>query len=98
MDWAKDGLEAVAAVAEGGYDLVFMDLQMPEMDGVEVTRAIDEMKLSRPPYIAALTANALEASRIACDEAGMHDFITKPVSANTVKAALIRFQKYTERV
>lgn len=98
VDWAKDGREAVLAVKDGDYDLVFMDLQMPEMDGVEAAHAINEMALSHPPYIAALTANALEESRVACDDAGMHDFITKPVSADTVKAALRRFKKYTENV
>ncbi|HAV12576.1 MAG TPA: hypothetical protein DCX06_03620 [Opitutae bacterium] len=98
VDWAKDGLEAVEVIDGGDYDLVFMDLQMPKMDGVSAAHEINRLNLSHPPYIAALTANALEESRLACIEAGMHDFITKPVSKSTIEAALIRFKQHFEAV
>ena len=94
VDWAKNGLEAVDAVKHGDYDLVYMDLQMPEMDGISATREIKGLGLKKIPYIIALTANALEASRRACMDVGMEDFVTKPVSMSTLKASLIRFQNY----
>ncbi|MGJ8641566.1 MAG: ATP-binding protein [Opitutaceae bacterium] len=96
VDWAKNGLEALDAVKAVDYDLVFMDLQMPEMDGVTAAHAIQNLDLERMPYIAALTANALEESRLACVDAGMRDFITKPVSSDAIKGALIRFKKHYE--
>lgn len=95
VDWAKNGLEAVEAFKKKQYDLVFMDLQMPVMDGVEATTQIRQLRLEKEPYIAALTANALSESRNACAQAGMQDFITKPVSSEALKAALLRFQERT---
>lgn len=93
--WAKDGNEAVQMVGEFDYDLIFMDLQMPDMDGIEATYTIREMCSNRAqPYIAALTANALGDSREACEMAGMQDFVTKPVSRDTLQGALIRYQEY----
>lgn len=98
VDWAKDGQEAVEVVEKGDYDLIFMDLQMPEMDGVSAAYAIQELGLRHPPYIAALTANALAESRFACEKAGMQDFVTKPVSGEAIKTALIRFKQHYESV
>ena len=93
--WAKDGHEAVRQVEACDYDLIFMDLQMPDMDGVETACTIREMCSARhQPYIAALTANALGESRDACKMAGMEDFVTKPVSGQSLKAALLRFQEH----
>lgn len=93
--WARDGHEAIRQIDARHYDLVFMDLQMPEMDGLEATYTIREMCVARSqPYIAALTANALGESRDACEMAGMQDFITKPVSRASLKAALLRYQVY----
>ncbi|MDP4880395.1 MAG: ATP-binding protein, partial [Opitutales bacterium] len=95
VDWAKNGLEAVDAVKLKQYDLVFMDLQMPVMDGIEATIQIHQLGLAKQPYIAALTANALSESRNACAQAGMQDFITKPVSGEALRVALLRFQEHT---
>ena len=93
--WARDGHEAIRQVESLDYDLIFMDLQMPDMDGLEATYTIREMCVSRTqPYISALTANALGESRDACEMAGMQDFITKPVSGDSLKAALLRYQAY----
>ena len=95
--WARDGHEAIRQVESLDYDLIFMDLQMPDMDGLEATYTIREMCMNRPqPYISALTANALDESRDACEMAGMQDFITKPVSGDSLKAALLRYQAYRE--
>ncbi|CAA6690382.1 MULTISPECIES: ATP-binding protein [unclassified Lentimonas] len=93
--WARDGHEAIGQVESLDYDLILMDLQMPDMDGLEATYAIREMCANRSqPYISALTANALDESRDACEMAGMQDFITKPVSGDSLKAALLRYQAY----
>ena len=96
--WARDGHEAIRQIEAFEYDLVFMDLQMPDMDGVETTYTIREMcSNGEQPYIAALTANALGESRDACKMAGMQDFVTKPVSGDSLKAALLRYQGYRAR-
>lgn len=93
--WARDGHEAIRQVEAFEYDLIFMDLQMPDMDGIEVTYTIREMCTNRTqPYIAALTANVLGESRDACEMAGMQDFVTKPVSGDSLRAALLRYQGY----
>ena len=68
---------------------------MPDMDGLEATYTIREMCVNRvQPYISALTANALGESRDACEMAGMQDFITKPLSGDSLKGALLRYQAY----
>ncbi len=80
---AGNGLEALALINERDFDLIFMDCQMPEMDGFEASAAIRGMELKqaldRTPIIA-LTANAMQADRDRCLSAGMDDFMTKPVS------------------
>ncbi|WP_374341445.1 ATP-binding protein [Methyloversatilis sp.] len=84
---AENGLKAVERMAEGGFDLVLMDMQMPVMGGVEATRLIREMEreLGRPAVpIFAMTANALEDDRHACMTAGMNDFLTKPLLARVL--------------
>ncbi|MEO0509858.1 MAG: ATP-binding protein [Verrucomicrobiota bacterium] len=92
-DWAKDGRQAVDMALGKDYDLILMDLQMPDLDGVAASREIRAAYDGRDqPYIAALTANALGESREACMEAGMEDFITKPISSADMKAALFRFK------
>jgi len=67
---------------ERRYDLIFMDVQMPEMDGFTATRAIRaEFSPDRQPVIVALTANAMQGDRERCLEAGMTDYLTKPIQA-----------------
>jgi len=90
-DLASDGVEAVEAVRRVPYDLVFMDLQMPELDGLDATRQIiAEHPPGRRPRIVALTANAFEEDREACLQAGMDDYVSKPLNAETLEAALVR--------
>jgi signal transduction histidine kinase/DNA-binding response OmpR family regulator len=90
-DLAADGLEAVEAVRRVPYDVVFMDLQMPELDGVDATRQIiAEHPPGRRPRIIALTANAFEEDREACLAAGMDDYVSKPLKTETLEAALTR--------
>jgi len=74
--------------------VVFMDLQMPELDGVDATRRIiAEHPPDRRPRIIALTANAFEEDREACLAAGMDDYVSKPLKAETLEAALLRAER-----
>lgn len=90
-----NGALAVAALRETSYDLVFMDCQMPVMDGLEATRQIrvDEGKLARPTHkpIIALTAHSFDGYRNQCLNAGMDDFMTKPVSTEAFSEMLGRW-------
>ncbi|OGU14695.1 MAG: hypothetical protein A2076_08285 [Geobacteraceae bacterium GWC2_53_11] len=78
---AANGLEAVQLFQAQQFDLIFMDMQMPEMDGLQATRTIRELETSSGRHIPiiAMTANALESDRVKCREAGMDDFIPKPL-------------------
>ena len=90
-DVAANGLEVLGALERQGYDLVLMDVQMPEMDGLEAARRIRQRwPGAGGPRIVALTANALPGDREACTAAGMDDYLTKPVKAAALEAALLR--------
>ena len=82
VDTVEDGIYAVEAMKTKSYDLIFMDMRMPQMDGLIATRKIRAMDhASKGLPIVALTANAFDDDRNACFDAGMNDFMTKPVSA-----------------
>lgn len=82
VDTVEDGVLAVEAMKTASYDLIFMDMRMPNMDGLEATRKIRTLSnVSRTLPIIALTANAFDDDRNACFDSGMNDFMTKPVSA-----------------
>jgi CheY-like chemotaxis protein len=90
-DWAINGRKAVENTESKVYDLVFMDLQMPEMDGLDATRMIlRTVPDFQMPYIVALTANARQEDRDACAAAGMHDFISKPVQLEKIASGIER--------
>ena len=81
-DLVANGKEALAALQSKEYDLVLMDCQMPEMDGFEATRQYrtrEVERVAKPVPIIALTANALRGDRERCLEAGMTDYLTKPI-------------------
>jgi signal transduction histidine kinase len=86
---AENGQEAVAQFAQGTWDLVLMDMQMPVMGGIEATRLIraSESPGSHTPIVA-MTANAMEGDRVACLEAGMDDHMAKPFKAETLRGVL----------
>ena len=75
----ENGKQAVDAALDTGYDIIFMDLQMPEMDGLEATRLIRQSELVDQPVIIALTANTMEGDEEECLKAGMNDYVGKPV-------------------
>jgi signal transduction histidine kinase/CheY-like chemotaxis protein len=83
----ENGVEALRAVEHETYDVVLMDIQMPDLDGLEVTRRIRETKGDRPPIIA-LTAHALSGDRERCLTAGMNDYLSKPVRMSALQDAL----------
>ena len=90
-DLAGNGLEALAALRGQEYDVVLMDVQMPEMDGLEATRQIrKEFSLGRQPRIIAMTAHAMRGDRETCLEAGMDDYISKPVHIEELVKGLNR--------
>lgn len=91
-DIASNGIEAVEAVQTRDYDVILMDMQMPEMDGVTATRQIRKLEDRRegePTQIIAMTANAMASDREKCLSAGMNDFITKPVRVSALERALV---------
>ncbi len=90
-DVATNGLEAIEALERKPYDVVLMDVQMPELDGLDATRQICERWPEETrPHIVAMTANALPEDREACFEAGMNDYVAKPIRAEELVAALKR--------
>ena len=93
-DVAGDGVQAVAAVLAGEYDVVFMDIQMPEMSGIEATLEIRRrMPGNKLPYIIGMTAGPTEADRVTCAEVGMSGFVAKPARVEDLQYALERFAK-----
>ena len=90
---ASNGHEALKALSLQRFDVVFMDLQMPEMDGLEATRRIRaELPPHVQPWIIAMTANAMDSDREQCLAAGMDDFLGKPIRVEALAASLLRCQ------
>ncbi len=99
VTFAVDGREALQFVKRNDYALVFMDCQMPEMDGFEATRAIRALGGNYVDLpILALTANVLAADRDACMDAGMDDFLPKPIKLDLLRSAVKRWGRTTQSV
>lgn len=94
VDYAVDGVEALEKVAQGAYDLIFMDVSMPRMGGIEATREIRQMPILQPSIIA-LTAHAFDEERQCCLDAGMDDFLTKPIRKADFLRRIATFQAET---
>jgi CheY-like chemotaxis protein len=86
VDHARGGAEALAALKVGAYDLILMDMRMPDLSGVEVTKRLRTQGVTTP--VVAVTANAFEEDRHACKEAGMDDFLVKPLSPEALRGVL----------
>jgi signal transduction histidine kinase/ActR/RegA family two-component response regulator len=89
-DLAVNGIEAIERIGREAYDVVLMDVQMPEMDGLEASRRITaQWPVGQRPRIVAMTANAMQGDREACLAAGMDDYVTKPIRVDALMQALI---------
>ncbi|MBZ0186411.1 MAG: response regulator, partial [Candidatus Obscuribacterales bacterium] len=95
---ASNGLQAIREYNSRKYDIIFMDCQMPEMDGYQATKQIRllEKRTGMHIPIVALTAHALEGSREACLAAGMDDYISKPVASEALRSVLSRWAPHTQ--
>jgi PAS domain S-box-containing protein len=97
VDVANNGAEAVIGWERGGYDIILMDVQMPEMDGLEATQCIREKEATMDPVphipIVAMTANAMKGDREKCLEAGMDGYVSKPVKRTTLFTEIERVLK-----
>ncbi|MDQ2693483.1 MAG: GAF domain-containing protein [Chloroflexota bacterium] len=92
-DVASNGVEAIESIERQTYDVILMDVQMPELDGLDATRSIRRLANVPQPHIIAMTANALEGDREACLAAGMNDYISKPVRVNELVEALRKAER-----
>jgi CheY-like chemotaxis protein len=88
-DLASNGIEAVESVERQTYDVILMDVQMPEMDGLEASRQITaKWSADARPRIVAMTANAMQGDREMCLAAGMDDYLTKPIRVDQLVETL----------
>ncbi|MEX0811122.1 MAG: response regulator [Chitinophagales bacterium] len=94
IDIVEDGVEVISAIKNKDYDLIFMDMQMPQKDGVQTSMEIRQLKLENEPLIIALTANVMPEDKQKCLDAGMNDFLAKPVSRVNLQDI---FKKYFGR-
>jgi len=90
-DAAEDGLEAVRLASENAYDLILMDMQMPNLDGLDATRRIRQLPGYATVPVIAMTANAFAEDKARCFEAGMSDFTTKPIDPQAFFAVLLEW-------
>jgi CheY-like chemotaxis protein len=93
-DIVENGKEVLEEVSKVNYDLILMDVQMPEMDGLEATRMI-RLCLETQPIIVAMTANAMQGDREECLGSGMDDYISKPVN---IEELVIILEKWASQI
>ncbi|HEX9839954.1 MAG TPA: response regulator, partial [Anaerolineales bacterium] len=92
-DIASNGIEAVESIERQTYDVILMDVQMPEMDGLDATRNIRKLADVTQPFIIAMTANAMEGDRELCLAAGMDDYVSKPIRVHELIDALMKAER-----
>jgi CheY-like chemotaxis protein len=92
-DVAGNGLDVLSSLEKKDYDVILMDIQMPNMDGLHATRCIREQKMKKQPYIIAMTAYALDGDREEFLKAGMDDYLSKPIRMDELKDALEKFER-----
>ena len=92
-DMASNGIEAIESLERQIYDVILMDVQMPEMDGLEATRHIRKLTNTPQPHIIAMTANAMEGDREVCLSSGMDDYISKPIRVDELIEALMKAER-----
>lgn len=97
VEVADDGIAALESARNGFYDLVFMDIQMPRLDGLQATREIRKLPGWEQIPIIAITANAFVEDRQNCIAAGMNDYLTKPVDPDQLLVALDKWLPKCER-
>jgi CheY-like chemotaxis protein len=95
-DIASNGKEAITALTKVPYDLIFMDVQMPEMDGLEATQKIRDLSAIQP-LIVAMTANAMQGDRDVCIKAGMDDYISKPFNIDMLVDSIEKWAKILQK-
>ncbi|MDH5392470.1 MAG: ATP-binding protein [Gammaproteobacteria bacterium] len=93
IDLVANGQQAVEAAAKNDYDFIFMDMQMPVLDGISATMKIRKLEIKQPVIIA-LTANAFAEDKEACLQAGMNSFLTKPIQLTQVASEISHFIRY----
>jgi CheY-like chemotaxis protein len=95
---ANNGREALEMSTSKGYDIIFMDVQMPDMDGIEAAQQITHKRRYTNPYIIAMTANSCKEDMERCTNAGMVDFISKPFKIETLERVLAKWGKIATKL
>jgi len=88
IDIAQNGNEVIDSLSKDSYEIILMDVQMPELDGIEATKRIRSSMKDKSPVIIAMTANAMQGDREMCLQAGMDDYISKPIKLETLVSIL----------
>ncbi|MDD2755700.1 MAG: response regulator, partial [Methanothrix sp.] len=96
-DVAGNGLDVLSSLEKKDYDVILMDIQMPNMDGLHATRCIREQKMKKQPYIIAMTAYALDGDREEFLKAGMDDYLSKPIRMDELKDALVKCERIIKK-
>lgn len=98
LDIVENGQEAVKIISSKPYDLIFMDVQMPVMDGIEATLALRQIPSIKQPYIVAMTAAAAPEDQEACFAAGMNDYVVKPISMSKIRMLIPKWSDEVEKL